>query len=62
MPDGRLCPSGPDGTAERREVVRSHLSPTVDEEARGARDPAHVGALDVRRDVFAPSVCSGGPR
>ena len=49
MPDVRLFPSGPYGPAEGREVIRSHLPLTVDEEGGGARYTAQVSALDVRR-------------
>ena len=58
MPDVRLCPSGAYGTAERREIVRSDLPLSVDKEARGTRDHAHIGALDVCRHSFAPSATS----
>jgi hypothetical protein len=58
MPDVRLRPSGAHGPAERREVIRPHLPLTIDKEGGGARYPAHVGALDVRRNAFAPSVVS----
>ncbi len=54
----RLFPSSPHGPAERGEVIRSHLTLTVDEEGGGARYTAHVGALDVRCDPFGPSVVS----
>ena len=38
--------------------MRSHLALTVDQQAAGARNRAHVGALDIRRDAVTPSVAS----
>src|SRR5271170_2887979 len=53
--DLRLSPSGPDRAAERRNVIGAYLPLTVHEEARGSGHAAHVSALDIRGNAFAPS-------
>ena len=54
----RLCPSGPYGSAERFDVIRSRLPLSVDKEAGGTRDHAHISAFHVCRDSLAPSMTS----